>query len=319
MSRIMVVCVPLAEKWQEKIRAAAERHGFIYMYFQDPSQAAEAARDAEILFTASVKLSRAADRLRWLCTPAAGIDAFTAPDAFASKEAVLTNSSGAYGVTIAEHTVMVTLEMLRRQAAYTAITARREWQRNLPIRSIKNSRVLMLGTGDIGRETARRFRAFGPESITGYNRSGSNPEGLFDRVITGDELDGALPDSDIVLLSLPGTAQSRHILDGRRLELLPEGALLVNVGRGSAIDEQALIGHLRSGRLTAALDVFEEEPLPKDHPLWDCPNLLVTPHVAGNMTLPYTVERIVTMFLDDLELYCAGQPLTHTADRSRGY
>lgn len=316
---LAVVIAQLNEKHRADIRSAAHAHGFDVRFFDSDAQALPALEDAEILFAQSGGLPRHAPHLRWLCTPSAGVNQFMAPDAFASKEAVVSNSSGAYGVTIAEHIVMVTLEMMRRQQEYSAVVERREWVRNLSIRSIRGSRITLLGTGDIGRETAVRLRAFGPERIVGVNRSGRNPDGLFDRVLTQEHLAEILPESDLIILSLPGTAATEHMLDAARLRLLPNGAFLVNVGRGNAIDSRALEAELRAGRLCAALDVFEQEPLPQDDSLWTCPNLLITPHVAGNMTLAYTLDRIVAMFLEDFENYCAGRPLKRQVDLNRGY
>lgn len=109
------------------------------------------------------------------------------------------------------------------------------------------------------------------------------------------------------------------MLDARRLALLPDGALVVNVGRGSVVDQKALEKELRALRLYAALDVFEEEPLPPSDTLWDCPHLLMAPHVAGNMTLPYTKDRITELFLEDLERYCRGESLLRQVDLRRGY
>ena len=126
-----------------------------------------------------------------------------------------------------------------------------------------------------------------------------------------EALEEVLPETDILILSLPGTKETRGLLDKAKLALLPDGALLINVGRGSALNEAALERELRAGRLRAALDVFEHEPLPEDSPLWGCPNLLITPHVAGNMTLPHTVERIVALFWRTL-------PTTAKAGRSSG-
>ena len=109
------------------------------------------------------------------------------------------------------------------------------------------------------------------------------------------------------------------MLGAKQLALLPDGAAVINVGRGSVIDQEALIQELKNGRLFAGLDVFEQEPLEKDDPVWETPNLLITPHTAGNMTLAYTVEKIVEQFLEDLDNYCAGRPLKHLVDRERGY
>ena len=320
MQRTLVAAIrELTRKQREEIRRAACAHGFEALFFDSPEDALPALADAEVVFCQSEFLARNAPRLRWLCSPFAGVDNFLAPGAFASAEAVLSNSSGAYGVTIAEHIVMVALEMLRRQLDYDAIVARRGWRRDLAVRSIHQSRVTLLGTGDIGREAALRLRAFRPERIVGVNRGGRDESGLFDRVLPREALDAVLPQTDILIASLPGTAETRRMLDAAKLALLPDGALLINVGRGSVLDEAALEKELRAGRLQAALDVFEHEPLPKDSPLWDCPNLRLTPHVAGNMTLPYTVERIVSMFLEDFENYCAGRPLKRLVAREKGY
>ena len=320
MKRILIVTVPLQEaENRKKIKAAAETHGFSVQFFESDSDALPHLAEAEIILGQGALLARNAPRLRWLCTPSAGVDQFTVPGCFASPEAVLTNSSGAYGVTISEHIVMVALEILRHQQTYQELVRRREWQRNLPVRSIRDSRITLLGTGDIGQETAVRLRAFRPACLTGVNRSGRNPDHLFDRIFTQDSLEKALPETDILIVSLPGTAESFHLLNAGRLALLPDETLLINVGRGSVIEQSALEAELRSGRLCAALDVFEEEPLPENSTLWSCPNLLITPHVAGNMTLPYTRRRIVELFLEDFENYCSGRPLLRRIDLKRGY
>ena len=320
MSRKLVTVISVLDPGhRERIAAAAEKHGFEALFFDDDLSARPALADAEIVFGQSAALARFSPRLRWLCSPSAGVNQFSGEGVFASPDAVLTNSSGAYGVTISEHVVMIALEMLRRQPEYNAIVSRREWVRNLPVRSLRDARVTLLGTGDIGRECAVRLRAFGPAWLAGVNRGGKNPGNLFDRIIPQDRLDSVLPETDLLVISLPGTPETFHMLDARRLALLPDAALVVNVGRGTVIDQAALERELRAGRLFAALDVFEQEPLPREDPLWDCPNLLIAPHVAGNMTLPYTKDRIVGLFLEDFENYCAGKPLARRVDLTKGY
>ncbi len=320
MERSLIVVIPgMSAQHRERIAAAAAARGFSAAFFERDSDALPHLAEAEIVFGQSALLAAHAPRLRWLCTPSAGIDQFTAPHLFASPDAALTNSSGAYGVTIAEHIIMVTLELMRCQQAYTDIVSRRAWTRDLPVRSIRDSRVTLLGTGDIGQETALRLRAFSPASLTGVNRSGRNPRSLLDRALPAAQLDDALPHTDLLIASLPNTPLTNHRLDARRQSLLPDGAIIVNVGRGNILDQRALEMELRSGRLWAALDVFQQEPLPAEDSLWDCPHLLLTPHVAGNMTLPYTKERIVALFLEDFENYCDGRPLRRRVELSKGY
>ena len=320
MGRLLIVVFPgLPEKHTSMILEAAERHGFECHFFEESFGCVSLLAGAEVVLGYDPFLARNAPNLRWLCTPFAGVDAFTAPGVFASPSAVLTNSSGAYGVTISEHVVMVLLWILRRQGEYSAHIRNREWVRRLPVRSLYGSRITLLGTGDIGQETARRLRSFEPERLTGVNRGGKNPENLFDRVLTADSLDQVLPETDILVISLPGTGDTARMVSAQHLALLPDNAVVVNVGRGSVLDQAALEKELRKGRLFAALDVFEQEPIPPDSTLWSCPRLLITPHVAGDTTLPHTVDRIVSLFLEDFENYCSGQPLLRLVDRETGY
>ena len=320
MSRKIVCTVSSFTAGQkESIREAAERLGFVCEFYGSAEAALQAVGDAEIILGDTPILTQAAPKLRWIFTPSAGINQFGAPDAFASPDAVLSNSSGAYGVTISEHIVMVTLELMRRQPEYNAIVADRSWIRDLSVRSIHGSRILLLGTGDIGRETAKRLRAFGPASIRGVNRSGRHPGSEFDEVFPLARLDEFLPETDLLILSLPGTPETKGLLSAARLAKLPDGAIVVNVGRGTVIDQSALEAELRAERLQAALDVFEEEPIPEGSDLWTCPNLLITPHIAGNMSLPYTVEKVAEFFLEDLERYARSEPLKHQASRAKGY
>ena len=306
--QLVVVNPALEEKHRRLIGSAAEKHGYSVLFFAEAESALPALREAEIVFGQSPFLAQNSPALRWLCSPSAGTDQFT-KEMFASPEARLTNSSGAYGVTISEHVIMTALEILRRQPEYNRIVESRGWNRGLAVRSLHGSRITLLGTGDIGKETALRLRGFRPAVLTGVNRSGKNPDGLFDRILSPRELAELLPETDILIISLPATAETNKMLDAAGLALLPDGALIINVGRGSVIDQQALEKELRAGRLFAALDVFEKEPLPKEDSLWTCPNLLITPHIAGNMTLPWTKDRIVDLFLEDFENYCAGKPL----------
>ena len=237
-----------------------------------------------------------------------------------SEDCLVTNSSGAYGVTIAEHIIAVTLMMMRKLDYSYGESLKGNWSSPQPQKSLKDCRILVLGTGDIGCCFARRARAFEPESITGVSRSGKCSDPSFDLVRTVSELDLLLPFADLLVMSLPDTPETRDILNRERIGLLPAGAYVVNVGRGSAIDEDALYESLVSGKLGgAALDVFKTEPLPSDSRLWKTPNLIITPHVAGNLTLEHTLNVNVDMFCKNLINYSKGLPLNNLIDRNKGY
>lgn len=318
--KITVAVAALSGEDREKIRAIAQEHGYAVSFFENSDEAMEDVRTAEICYASSTQLARAGKELKWFHSSSAGIDAYLKPGVFSREDVILTNSSGAYGVTIAEHIVMAALTLLRRQLEYGESVARRQWRQGLKIRSVKDSTVTLLGTGDIGTEAAKRIRAFGPRKIWGVNRRGLCPSEVYDEVIPQEEIERVLPLTDILIMSLPGTAQTVHFMDARRLELLPAHAILINVGRGSALDQRALERALREGTLGgAALDVFETEPLGEQDTLWTCPNLLITPHIAGNLTLDWTAKRNAQIFCDNLEAYLGGRPFARLADKKAGY
>lgn len=320
MKKLLVNLAELKGGHREAISQAAAARGWEAVFCDDGPAALAEAADAEVILSPNAALLKAAPRLKWLCVPSAGAEQYLDPALYANPAAVLTNSAGAYGVTIAEHIVMVTLELMRRQRDYDRVVAARGWERGLGIDSIRGSRIAILGTGDIGRTAAARLRGFEPRIIRGVNRTGHAAGDGFDETLPLSELDGMLPETDLLVMALPGTPDTAGLLDGRRLALLPRQAYLVNVGRGSAIDEAALLALMKGGHLSgAALDVFQTEPLPPDSSLWDCPRLLITPHVAGNMTLGYTVDRIAALFLENFARYCDGQPLLRVVERGKGY
>lgn len=163
------------------------------------------------------------------------------------------------------------------------------------------------------------MRGFLPANVTGVSRSG-RPVPEMDQVVPVTELDSVLPQTDLLIMSLPGTPETVHILNEERIRRLPREAYLVNVGRGSAIDQGALERCMREGHLAgAALDVFELEPIPPGDSIWSCPRLHITPHCSGNITLSHTRRFIVEMFLRDLENYAAGRPLEALVNRQLGY
>ena len=305
-----------------QVEATARETGFTPHFFNlDQFEEARAClQSCEVLYAHSPELLRTAPAsLKWYCCSFAGVDPYCKdPAMFANPDCLLTNSN-VYGVTIAEHVVMVTLMLLRRMPEYEEVIRNRSWSNQLPIRSIRDNEFTILGTGNIGVNVAERLRGMGAAKITGLSRSG-RPHPAFDEVRPIADLDKVLPDTKILVMALPGTAETIHILNRARIALLPGDACVINVGRGTAIEQEPLIEALNEGRIAgAALDVMDPEPLPKDHPLWTAKNLILTPHVSGNMTLGYTCDTNVDMFCRDLRNYAAGRPLEGLVDRARGY
>lgn len=325
MTRELCVCLNfLMEPHRLQIQQAAKAAGFTAHFFGlgQLEEAKTCVQRCEVLYAHSPELLRAAPKtLQWFCCAFAGVEPYCGDETlFANPACALTNSAGAYGLTISEHLLMVTLMLMRQMPAYTLAASRREWAEAMPVRSIHGGEFLLLGTGDIGTTFAQRLRALGAASITGVNRSGRSPSDVFDRVVPMTQLDEVLPQAHVLAAALPATAETAGLLNRARIALLPQDALVLNVGRGALLDQEALADALNTGRIAgAALDVMVPEPLPPNHPLWTAKNLLLTPHVSGNMSLGYTRDRTVALFCEDLARYAAGKPLANLVDRTLGY
>lgn len=318
--KVLVINSQLEQKHFDLISSTAERLGATVAFYKTEAEIPQCDFDADIIYGFAPSIVKTSKTLKWLCVPWAGVDSLMVPGYFANEECLLTNSAGAYGVSIAEHMIAMALIMMRRLNEFLEETGNGLWFSPRPQKSLKDCRITVLGTGDIGTTFAKRVKAFEPAEITGVCRSGKSEAAVYDKVLPVSELDSVLPETDLLAMSLPATEETKGILSRPKIELLPEGAYIINVGRGSAIDENALADNLDNGHLGgAALDVFQTEPLPQGDRLWHTKNLLITPHVAGNMTLPYTKQKNVEMFLEDLNNFIEGKPLKYLVDRKLGY
>ncbi|MGM9627194.1 MAG: D-2-hydroxyacid dehydrogenase [Faecousia sp.] len=304
------------------MRSAAEENHCTVSFYPDIDAALPCLADCDILFAPSNAQSPAlvkqAVNLKWFASYFAGVDPLLQPGVL-RKNILLTNGSGAYGITIAEHMIMVSLMLLRRMPEYAAFVKNKEFRSDLMIGSLYGANVVICGTGDIGQSFAQRLLAFCPAKITGVNRTGRNVQG-FDSVIPMERLDAVLPQADVLALALPGTKHTEGLISAQRIAAMKKTAILLNVGRGSCIDQDALIDALNEGQIAgAALDVFRTEPIPQDDPAWNTKKLLVTPHCSGKMTMQYTRDTLVNTFCENLKRFCEGSPLLHVVDTELGY
>ncbi len=256
-------------------------------------------------------------KLEWLQLHSAG----TAPyaDGMLRDGVILTNATGAYGLAIAEHLLGMTLCLQKKLHLYGRNQLQASWKDEGPVTSLMGATVLVVGLGDIGGEFAKRCKAMGSHVI-GFRRVVRDcPEGV-DEVHTLDRLDEMLPSADLVSLSLPATKETNRLFSAERLACMKKGAILLNVGRGTVLDQDALCDALESGHLGGAgLDVTDPEPLPAGHRLWKAPNLILTPHVSGGYHLAETFERIVRLSAGNLGRFLSGEPLSGVVDFATGY
>ena len=319
--KILVLNPAITQEHKDRIAASAAKHNAELAFAASEAEIPAGFEEPDIVYGFGINIARSSKKLKWLCVPSAGVDFICKPGSFANEDCILTNSSGSYGVSIAEHIIAVSIMMMRRMTVYYAQTLAGKWGMDrYHQKSLKDARITVLGTGDIGTEFAKRAKAFEPAQIIGVCRSGECKDLSFDKVLKVDALDSILPETDLLVMSLPATPETVDILNRERIEALPEGAYIVNVGRGSAIDEEALADNLDNAHLAgAALDVFKTEPLPADSRLWKTDNLFITPHVAGNLTLDHTLDKNVEMFIEDLDNYFEERDLKYIVDREKGY
>ena len=306
-------------------RLVADRPEVAFVSLPSSGEVPEAGRGATALLR--VALDRAAlatalsqaPELRWIHTSTAGFDWLLIPeviDAVERGRLQLTRSAASYSVAIGEFVVGAIALLLKRFPEFAEAQRQQRWVTVEPA-EFADATLAVVGAGAIGREVARRARALGMRTL-GLKRS---PEPLpeFDRIEPPERLHELVGAADIVVLAAPLTPETERMIDRAALAAMRPSAHLINVGRGGLIDTPALIDALRSGTLAGALlDVFDQEPLPADSPLWGVPNLVITPHTSFRS--PRSLERVVEEFDANLGRFLAGEPLAHALrDLRLGY
>lgn len=289
----------------------------------DEKRAREEFRDADVFygFLLPGPLEEARS-LRWIQLVSAGAEhLFEA--GIRRTDVLVTTVSGIHGTAISEYALCTMIMLARRIPHILRESARHEWRPNRARmyygEELRGKVLGILGLGAIGRQVAQVARCLGMR-VVGLRRSGAEGpgDGIVEEVYGPEGLLEMLPRCDFVLVVLPLTAETRGLIGERELRAMKPSAFLINVARGHIVDESALTRALREGWIAgAAFDVFAREPLPADSELWNLPNLIVTPHMAGN-TLPY-LERATEIFRENLRRYLAGEPLINLLDKERGY
>lgn len=264
----------------------------------------------------------AAGKLRWIHSPAAAVHQLMFPELVRSN-VVVTNSTGIHGPVVAEHAIAVLLALAKRLPQAMQHQGKKFWsqdqlwhERPRP-REVADATVVVIGMGSIGREFTTRARALGMKVLAVRENPGKGPDGA-DEVFNPGELDQVLPRADYVLLCTPVTPATAAIINAARLKLMKPDAYLINVGRGPLVDEAALLQALKDRQIAgAALDVFNEEPLPADSPFWSLDNLLITPHTAAVTERLW--ERHYRLIAENMRRFLAGKPLLNEVDKTRGY
>lgn len=254
-------------------------------------------------------------KLKWIQLSSIGIDQVPM-DIVKRNSIILSNNRGGYSIPMGEWVVMKILEIYKKSRLLYQQQEKRLWKMNKDLLELYGKTVTFIGTGSIGQESAKRLQGFGVK-IIGINTKGT-PAEYFDSCYPMPELNEILSKSDVVVLTIPYTEATHHLIDEEELKAMKQEAVLINVSRGSIINEAALIKHLKEGNLLgAALDVFEEEPLPVDNPLWSFERVIITPHNSWISELRN--DRKYIMIYKNMKRFLVGKDITNKVDIIRGY
>src|SRR5271154_458797 len=280
--------------------------------------------DADIFIGAVLRreLLQMAPKLKWIHSTSAGVGQLAYPELMASG-IVVTNASGVFSVPMAEHTIGLLLALARnfpdtvRQQDQKIWSQQALWDKPQHLTELNGATLVIVGFGSIGREIAKRAAALEMQVI-GVTRSGQGDTTHVQRIVSIEVLDQVLPEADYVVVAVPETGETKQLFNGKRFSKMKRGARLINLGRGSAIDEVALVRALERGLLGgAALDVTDTEPLPAESPLWNAPNLLITPHTSAISSRLWQRETDLLVHL--LEQWFDGSDLDNRVDLNKGY
>jgi phosphoglycerate dehydrogenase-like enzyme len=309
-----VVAETLRKRWPE----------MKVVHLPDYDRLPEELPDTDIFVGYSLRAKQLKDarKLKWIHSTAAGVAQLMYPEL---REAgiLVTNPSGVFSVPMAEHTMGLLLALARnfpdsvRQQDKAIWSQQELWDKPRHLSEVNGQVLLIVGYGSIGRELAKRAKAFDMR-VWGVTRSGEGDGAHAERILPAAKLHEALPEADYVVISAPETAATKHLIGAAELAKMKRGARLINVGRGSLLDEAALICALKNGALSgAAIDVAETEPLPTDSPLWKAPNLFITPHTSALSDRLWV--RQAALLVELLERWFDGKEMLNQVDLTRGY
>ncbi|MBR2407910.1 MAG: D-2-hydroxyacid dehydrogenase [Lachnospiraceae bacterium] len=320
--RIIAITKKCLECEKELILSAVEKEDKV-LFFDNEEELLKsgACTNVEIILgEPDISTIHSMKNLRWIQMTWAGANKYTSASDY-PNDIILTSASGAYGYVISEYIVSGILALTKKLFLYRAQMQRGGWNKIENDDTLEGKRVLILGTGDIGQETAKKLKCFGAYTV-GICRMPGKERLFFDEMYTVEQVDLQLQSADVVVIALPGTKETAGMFDAERIKKMKSSAVLVNVGRGSIVDTNAMTDALQNGLLKGAvLDVTEPEPLPETHPLRFMENVVLTPHISGigwgeNL---FTRKRILDIFCENIKRDRNNDPKKNVIDFGKGY
>lgn len=315
----ILIHYPFTPEQIEAFRQAAAQHGHTVIHAADEAAALAAAPDAEVILGYFLPaVCAAAPRLRWIQSFSAGMDKFLFPEIIARGEVQISNVAGLYASQGGEHAWALLLALTRQIPLAIHNQDKHRWAGE-PVIEVTGSTLGVIGMGGFGMEIAKRAQGYDMTVIAVDAVRAQAPSYVAElKPATRQNLHDLLRRADIVMTACPLTAETYHLISHEELALMKPSAYLINVTRGGIVDEAALIDALNAGQIAGAgLDVVEKEPLSPDNPLWDAPNLILTPHRAG--ASQHRPRKIFEFFMQNLECYLQGERPVNLIDKRRGF
>lgn len=310
----------LAAYQEELSRKPGIEEAIEFLFVSDLRQALDVITDAEVLVCSpslfTCELFQVARGLRWIHSNAHGVEQILIPEVVNGPVQV-TSSKGVFTTPVSEHAIAMILALSRGLVSFMSMKHRRAWVEGVELREVAGKVLGVIGLGSIGKAIACKAQCLGMKTV-GVKRDPLHKPACVDKVWGPDEKDELLRVADFVVLATPNTPETAGMIGSHELTVMKDSAFLINISRGAMVQENALAAALRTGQVAgAALDVFETQPLPAQSPLWDMPNLLITPYVAYSS--PEAIERGMELLIENVERYLSGTPLKNIVDKSKGY
>lgn len=313
--KTVLVTLPVEERHRKILEDSYPEGNFIYCTENYKEHLKEANVVIGGILPEEIKLGK---KLEWIQLNNAGVEKYIAPG-IVPPNVLFSNASGTYGLAISEYMLGCVLSIMKHLNVYRVNQLNHQWKDAGHVTSIYGSRTLVVGLGDIGGNFGEKMHLLGSHVSAVRRHTGAKPAWI-ENIYSLEELDDIIGDFDIVALCLPSTKETFHLMDIHKFKLMKKSAILVNIGRGSAIVTDDLYKALNDGIIYgAAADVTDPEPLPPEHPLWDAPNMIITPHTSGQYHLPETLERIIRLSAENLKAFIAGKPIKSLVDFKSGY
>lgn len=316
MKKILIT-IPMEEEHKKRINEIAFDAEIKYCSVEKITK--EDVCDAEIILgNVPVNFIKESINLKWLHLNSAGANNYTEKDVL-KEEVTLTNSTGAYGLAIAEHMLAVLLSLQKKIYIYTENQKNHLWKDEGEVVSIYGAKTLVVGLGDIGSEFALRMNALGSK-VYGIRKHKAEKPLYIEKMYEIEELEKIISEFDVVAVFLPETRETINLFDKSKFKMMKKSAFFLNAGRGSTVNTKDLYEALNEEIIKGAgIDVVDIEPLPKESPLWNAKNILITPHVSGGYHLKETLKRVRNIAISNLEAYYKNEPMKNIVDFKTGY